>query len=337
MIMKQLSLLSCLLLCVLNGLSAQTSPNDSIAKAQVREIKLSERYIHAEAISPAGFYDATAAALDELRVNVAYMETDQGKGKEETQATLQRLDSLCRKITYKQMSMFKAFVYVSLNALAGIPEEPAPTAAAPSETATVPSDTAAVSSEPPAEVPQPEAPALAADSIAPDTPAEAEFTVPDTVPDTTPDTAPDTALVAVADTITDSVTDTVADTTPVIAPDTVAVAPAVKAPAATPQAEALPADTLPEKHQRVIGDLLALDTYEGVMLYLNAMKEDGRLMYGKMSALRRPEEAYLIIVKDGQLLTILDRGDNPRTNLKTRQPEDLRKYKGHAVIWLKVF
>lgn len=337
MIMKQLSLLSCLLLCVLNGLSAQTSPNDSIAKAQVREIKLSERYIHAEAISPAGFYDATAAALDELRVNVAYMETDQGKGKEETQATLQRLDSLCRKITYKQMSMFKAFVYVSLNALAGIPEEPAPTAAAPSETATVPSDTAAVSSEPPAEVPQPEAPALAADSIAPDTPAEAEFTIPDTVPDTTPDTAPDTALVAVADTITDSVTDTVADTTPVIAPDTVAVAPAVKAPAATPQAEALPADTLPEKHQRVIGDLLALDTYEGVMLYLNAMKEDGRLMYGKMSTLRRPEEAYLIIVKDGQLLTILDRGDNPRTNLKTRQPEDLRKYKGYAVIWLKVF
>lgn len=297
MIMKQLSLLSCLLLCVLNGLSAQTSPNDSIAKAQVREIKLSERYIHAEAISPAGFYDATAAALDELRVNVAYMETDQGKGKEETQATLQRLDSLYRKITYKQMSMFKAFVYVSLNALAGIPEEPAPTAPAPSETATVPpgtatapSDTAAVSSEPPAEAPQPEMPPLAADSIAPDTPAEAEFTVPDTVP----------------------------DTTPVIAP--VAVA-----------------DTLPEKHQRVIGDLLALDTYEGVMLYLNAMKEDGRLMYGKMSTLRRPEEAYLIIVKDGQLLTILDRGDNPRTNLKTRQPEDLRKYKGHAVIWLKVF
>ena len=328
MIMKQLSLLSCLLLCVLNGLSAQTSPNDSIAKAQVREIKLSERYIHAEAISPAGFYDATAAALDELRVNVAYMETDQGKGKEETQATLQRLDSLYRKITYKQMSMFKAFVYVSLNALAGIPEEPAPTAPAPSETATVPpgtatapSDTAAVSSDPPAEAPQPEMPALAADSIAPDTPAEAEFTVPDTVPDTTPDTAP----VAVA------------DTTPVIAPDTVAAAPAVKTPAAAPQAEALPADTLPEKHQRVIGDLLALDTYEGVMLYLNAMKEDGRLMYGKMSALRRPEEAYLIIVKDGQLLTILDRGDNPRTNLKTRQPEDLRKYKGHAVIWLKVF
>ena len=101
--------------------------------------------------------------------------------------------------------------------------------------------------------------------------------------------------------------------------------------------DTLPADTLPEKHQRVIGDLLALDTYEGVMLYLNAMKEDGRLMYGKMSALRRPEEAYLIIVKNGQLLTILDRGNNPRTNLKTHQPEDIRKYKGHAVIWLKVF
>lgn len=322
--MKRLSLLSILCLCVLTGLSAQTTTNDSIAKAQVREIKLSEKYIYAEAISSAGFHDATLAALDELRINIAYLETDQGKSKQETQKTLQRLDNLYQKITYRQMSLFKSFVYVSLNALAGKKEEPASTKPVSPETVAAPADTARVSPTIPIEVPQPEAPVLAADSIAPDTPDETEFTVPDTVPATVP--------AAVADTITDSVTDTIADTQPVIAPDTVAAAPT-----ATPQAEALPADTLPDKHQRVISDLLALDTYEGVMLYLNAMKEDGRLMYGKMSALRRPEEAYLIIIKDGQLLTILDRGTNPRTNLKTRQQEDLRKYKGHAVIWLKVF
>ena len=314
--MKRLSLLSILYLCVLTGLSAQTTTNDSVAKAQVREIKLSEKYIYAEAISSAGFHDATLAALDELRVNVAYLETDQGKSKKETQETLQRLDNLYQKITYRQMSLFKSFVYVSLNALAGIKEEPAPTKAVFPETVAAPSDTTRIPPTTPKEVPEPVETVQASDSIAPDTPDETEFTVKDTIPASTPDTT----TVIEPDTTVAIVPDTTAVTTPEI-----------------PASETAPADTLPDKHQRVISDLLALDTYEGVMLYLNAMKEDGRLMYGKMSALRRPEKAYLIIIKDGQLLTILDRGTNPRTNLKTRQQEDLRKYKGHAVIWLKVF
>ena len=314
--MKRLSLLSILYLCVLTGLSAQTTTNDSVAKAQVREIKLSEKYIYAEAISSAGFHDATLAALDELRVNVAYLETDQGKSKKETQETLQRLNNLYQKITYRQMSLFKSFVYVSLNALAGIKEEPAPTQPISPETVAAPSDTTRIPPTTPKEVPEPVETVQASDSIAPDTPDEAEFTVKDTIPASTPDTT----TVIEPDTTVAIVPDTTAVTTPEI-----------------PASETAPADTLPDKHQRVISDLLALDTYEGVMLYLNAMKEDGRLMYGKMSALRRPEEAYLIIIKDGQLLTILDRGTNPRTNLKTRQQEDLRKYKGHAVIWLKVF
>ena len=73
------------------------------------------------------------------------------------------------------------------------------------------------------------------------------------------------------------------------------------------------------------------------MLYLNAMKEDGRLMYGKMSTLRSPEEAYLIIVKNGRLVTVLNKGNKQRVNLRTQQSEDVQRYKGYAVIWLKVF
>ena len=315
---QRILLLSLLLLSGLTSLSAQAPANDSIAKAQVRSIKLSEQYIYAEAISSAGFHDATLAALDELRINVAYLETDQGKSKKETQETLQRLDTLYRKMTYRQLTMFKSFVYVSLNTLAGRPDEPVPAEPVAPDTPAASADTVSTTPTSPETAPQPVAPVTATDSIAPDTPSEAEFTVPDTVPDTMPDTVTDTPIATKPD--------TVPATKPVTAPVTLPV-----------PTDTLPADTLPEKHQRVIGDLLALDTYEGVMLYLNAMKEDGRLMYGKMSALRRPEEAYLIIVKNGQLLTILDRGNNPRTNLKTHQPEDIRKYKGHAVIWLKVF
>lgn len=306
--MKQLLFLSVLLLGVLTELSAQTTANDSLAKAKVREIKLSEKYIYAEAISPTGFNEASAAAVDELRINVASLEAEQGKNKQATQETLQRLDSLYLKITYKQMSLFKAFVYVSPDALAGLEkeEDAVPTISVSPEIAPAPSET-------PEETPQAETPPLVSDSIAPGTPAEASFTVTDPVPVA----APDTTVATTANLPTETKAPT---------PVTVEIS-----------TDTIPMDTLPEKHQRVIGDLLALDTYEGIMLYLNAMKEDGRLMYGKMSALRRPEEAYLIIVKDGQLLTILDRGKNPRTNLKTHQPEDIRQYKGHAVIWLKVF
>lgn len=110
-------------------------------------------------------------------------------------------------------------------------------------------------------------------------------------------------------------------------------------PAAAPEAAPLvnPLDTVSETHRRVLTDLLKQDTYEGVMLYLSSMKEDGRLMYGRISTLVAPEQAYFIIIKDGQLLTILNRGEGERINLRSLQPEMLKQYKGHAIIWLKIF
>ena len=70
-------------------------------------------------------------------------------------------------------------------------------------------------------------------------------------------------------------------------------------------------ELLPAADERVVTDLLALDTYESVMLYLDGMKEDGRLMYGRLSTLVSPQEAYLVIVKDGHLVTILDPWERP--------------------------
>ena len=103
-------------------------------------------------------------------------------------------------------------------------------------------------------------------------------------------------------------------------------------------ADSVEVDNLIDAYQRVVDDLLAMDTYESVMLYLDGMKDDGRLIYGKMSTLVAPDEACFIIVKDGKLLAVLDRGKGEkRVNLKTHQQESIQKYKGCAVIWLKVF
>lgn len=101
--------------------------------------------------------------------------------------------------------------------------------------------------------------------------------------------------------------------------------------------EPSPLDTTNPATYQVLSTLLSLDTYEGVMLYLDGMKDDGRVMYGKLGALRNPEKVYFIIVKDGKLVTVLNKGGRERVNLKTNQPDLITNYIGYGVIWLLIF
>ena len=304
------------LLLVSQEATAQSTPADSTARAQVREIKLSEQYVYADAVSPNSFEEAIQAATEELRIQASTLLYE----KKITLETIGRMDSICQNLQYKQMSMFKAFVYVPKNKLLGREED---------------SETADASISPSQEKVHREVAAeTAPSSISPDTPKEKEFALNETGTETAQNEkskveenlqTPSTSSLP-ADTI-----DLVADTKPVQETDSTEI------PTNPIPTNEMVTDTLPDKQQRVITDLLDLDTYESVMLYLNAMKEDGRLMYGKMSTLRSPEEAYLIIVKNGRLVTVLNKGNKQRVNLRTQQSEDVQKYKGYAVIWLKVF
>lgn len=342
--MKTRFIILALWLLVPAMLRSQTSPADSAARAQIKQIKLSEKYVYADAISRNSFDEAIGAAVEELRIQAAGFLSELGKEKKETTETLARVDSLCQHLQYNQMGMFKGFAYVSKNRLLGL-EEQTPDLTAMTE-----------------EVKAEEMPV----NISPDTPDESKFTdekefaieeeaaeekrpeessepmettvsepeKPQDIP-----AAPRQELQGIAPQETEPATATPTETPAEMPENTQKVEETAtdmqeeEAPAETTQ----PAEALPSPEQRVLSDLLALDTYEGVMLYLNAMKEDGRLMYGKMSTLRSPQEAYLIIVKEGRLLTILDKGLRERRNLKTQQTENIQKYKGHAVIWLKVF
>ena len=101
--------------------------------------------------------------------------------------------------------------------------------------------------------------------------------------------------------------------------------------------EPSPLDMTNPMTYQVLTTLLGLDTYESVMLYLDGMKDDGRVMYGKLSALRNPEKVYFVIVKDGKLVTVLNKGGRERINLRTNQPELITNYIGYGVIWLLIF
>lgn len=303
---------------------AQTTPTDAETKAKIRKIKLSEQYIYTDAMSANSFDEARDMAVEELRIQVSSLLAEEGKGEAFAEEAMKRMDMSSKLLQYKQMGMFKVFAYIDKNVLtseataekqAETPvETPAVTAGQPATQEAVPADSAALATTP------------ATPTAVPEMEQEDSFTLEDT-DSTAVVTLPDTTAVAAL-------------------PDTTAVAEAAeqeavrptKAIVTTPVSETVETDSLFAPQLRIIGDLLALDSYEGIMLYLNAMKEDGRLMYGRISTLIRPEEAYLIIVKDGKLVTVLDQGDSgERANLRTHQQDNIRNYKGYAVIWLKVF
>ena len=46
-----------------------------------------------------------------------------------------------------------------------------------------------------------------------------------------------------------------------------------------------------------------MDTYESAMIYLNAMKDDGRLMFGSLKKAIMLERSYLLIINNGKVET----------------------------------
>lgn len=293
---------------------AQTTPTDAETKAKIRKIKLSEQYIYTDAMSANSFDEARNMAVEELRIQVSSLLAEEGKGEAFAEEAMRRMDMSSKLLQYKQMGMFKVFAYVGKNVLTGeaaaeeTAETPVVTVEPPVAQETVPTDSTASATAP------------AAPAAVTDVEQEDSFTLED---------ADSTDIAAVA---------TLPDTTAVAEAATKEETRPAETVVTTPVSETVETDSLFAPQLRIIGDLLALDSYEGIMLYLNAMKEDGRLMYGRISTLVKPEEAYLIIVKDGKLVTVLDQGDSgERANLRTRQPDNIRNYKGHAVIWLKVF
>ena len=123
---QRLSLL-CALLLACTGCLAQTQKTDSVARAEIRKIKLSEDYLYADAMSGNGYAEAGTMAVEELRVQVATLLTEEQRDKDEVKRLVGGLEGLCESLRYSQMGMFKVFAYVSKKRVLGI-DEPAPSA-----------------------------------------------------------------------------------------------------------------------------------------------------------------------------------------------------------------
>lgn len=406
-----------LCLCALTTtLCAQSPQNDDIKK-QIRDIKLSENYVYAEANSENSSEEAKQLALDKLYANAVSMMADHQMDKQAIQKTWENTIGDHTTLEYRTGPFYKAFVCIPKNSLVkeeeakpatetadNSAETPATEAsvtapvtvvpevvtantpttetlvaepvAEESPAAEIPATEAPLAETPAMETPVPEAiantPEPLLPSVADSTTVAAAPVLPDTVAAPMPptaitlvealppltadpnfptptefDTDEQTAALFVKLLGLTSATPQPADNTPTEPvettddiPDTPAEPEATDTESSMETATAIvtdPRTELPEEYRKVLDDLLSLDTYESVMLYLSAMKEDGRMMYGPLKKIFMPERAYLLIVKDGKMVTILDKGKGDRINLKTLEQESVRKYIGYGIIWFQIY
>lgn len=331
------------------GVWAQ-APDAGAVRTKIREVKLSERYVYSEGMSKNNAEEAAEAAILGLQTEANRILSELGKERAEKTPILQKVDEKREMFAYQTGTIYKVFVYVPISLITGVePEETViasvdvePAAAQPIEPA-------------PVVVPQPE-PAEPQDSVQVVEQAEEPAPVLEMSP--TAEEKPDSVKQAElahnmglsqepleeqkraeqGDTPDrDYRVDTSVKETMIKLMDMAEMKTKGPVPVPDLKKEPSPLDTTNPTTYQVLTTLLGLDTYEGVMLYLDAMKDDGRVMYGKLSALRNPEKVYFVIVKDGKLVTVLNKGGRERVNLKTNQPELITNYIGYGVIWLLIF
>lgn len=339
--MKRISLL--LLLTSLTSICL-AQQNDSI-RSKVREIKLSEKYAYAESGSTTDFAEAKLAVGEKLHATAISLMAEHQKGKEEMKNIWAKVEKQKLFMEYTNGPLFKVFAYVPKSSLIEIPTK----AEAATNTATH-----AVSTPP--------QPALAVAPIVEDTltdvPSVAETdSIIQIVAQQTgqPVTPQDShvqkekvynvdentaALILKMLPIADSKHSSTEK--PDMSQSSADQAQAATEEKATEEQTAKvevsdPWAGISENTRRVLTDLLAMETYESAMIYLSAMKEDGRLMYGSLKKVIMPERSYLLIIKDGKVETVLSKGTSERTNLKSLKQESIRKYIGYGIIWIQVF
>lgn len=285
---------------------------DSI-RAKIREIKLSEQYVYADAGSPAGHEEARQIAVGKLEAAAVELMTRHNMTKEEIKAMLKQLPGKAQQFTYRNGSFFKVFACVAKGELVEALKAESP-AVEPAV----------------AEVPVTEVPAETAQTVVPPTAPTAGEAV-ETVPDSTKalmaqqmNLRPVTVQSAKVENTRTQFLQMDRSTFENALKHLPATGDVLK-PVMTPRAE------------RVVNSLLGMETYESAMLYLASMKEDGRLMYGSMRKAVRPERLYLMVVKDGKVVTVLYKGGRERINLRTLLPENMERYLGYGIVWFQVF
>lgn len=330
-----------LLLASASAVSAQNIPDEDVKK-KIRDIKLSEKYIYAEASSLDNPTTAKQVAIDKLKTSAVSLMAEDSQEKEKIKEKLNIIDSQQQVLEYNHGKLFKAFAcilkdkLISTTKMAQVNEksvEQPTTAISKAAIPAIPAENENDSLPMPTTLPNSAVVTTNQDSTTlvsadPNMPTESTFNVD----------ANTAALVMEMLSMSDSkhgkaYKSAASQQVTTNTNNSVQTSPADTTKSSTKQSM----DTIPEEHLKIINDLLSLDTYESAMLYLNAMKEDGRMMYGPLKKIFMPERAYMLILKDGKIVTVLNKGLKERLNLKTQELESLQKYIGYGIVWFQIY
>lgn len=339
--MKKLSYLLILLLLPIVAFAQEATEQDKDNKEKIKEIKLSEEYVYADAVTEDNLSEAQQNSMDLLRANVNAIFAERfHMPKEDVEEIWDVIEDKCQNVTIKKGDLFRVFTYIMKDYL--FPGKKKKKKVNNEELAEVKPSKDEILPDEIEEVSE----ALVNDSLPTAAKNEILAFVPEAEaepqPDVTPQPEPqpqqtqevgesETALVPVP-VVTPVVTEEPVATTLIATPVTQVEEPVAaepeEIPASSPSAPAL---------EPIVKELLETQTYKELISLLDQKKEEGTLIYGRIKTMRSPDRCYLAIFKKSEVVTILGKGDQERLNLKTNTQDSLNNYKGHGVIWFQIF
>ncbi len=264
--MKKIRFLFLLLWIPVWGMAQEMPDSIASAKKQIRDIKLSESYVYAEANTPVSLAEAQQNSLDLLHIRVTGILTSQLElKKKEVDKRWRTIENHCRNIVIKIGDLYKVFTYVEKEAVipgwGGRQKEVA------------------------------EAPKL---------PVELQQVVQDTLPE----------VVAKEETIVEEAS----------------------------LLEKYPAlRSLSREVLEVVQKMFELNSFKELLGFLEVERKAGRLAYGSIQKCKSLEQSYLVILKNGEFVTVLDKGKETRLNFKTNVQDSLISYVGYTIVWFQIF
>lgn len=301
--------------------------NPDAVKEQIRDLKKSEKYVYAESTSPNGEAEARQYSTDALHANVIGLLSEAGKNKDEAEKAWVRVEKQAQQLIVPMGNMVKVFSYIPKSSLD--PDAPGAESVSPA----LVDEAKEVKVTPTSEVENT------------NIPSESDFTADaaliamilgnssEVMIESKPQSGKEIATaLAQADSVTEP--------QPAIEREPVKEeAPVVVEQPEVPQPVNVenPLETLPESSRILLTTLLAKQTFKEAIAYLSEMKEKGSAIYGRIKTMTSPENSYLAIVKNGQLVTVLDKGKAIRINLKTNVSEPVKNYVGYGIIWFQIF
>ena len=352
--MKKLSYLLILLLLPIVAFAQEVPEQDKENKEKIKEIKLSEEYVYADAVTEDNLSEAQQNSMDLLRANVNAIFAERfHMPKEDVEEIWDVIEDKCQNVTIKKGDLFRVFTYIMKDYLFPGKKKKKDKNEALAEVKSGKDEILPDEIEEMSE-------ALMNDTL----PAGAQKEIMDFVPTAEPDVVAqpelsrtqvvDESMTALQNATQDVVSEivdekivateaVVAVTVPVAAEEPVATTviatpvTQVEEPVANETEETPIVNSSTPALEPIVKELLETQTYKELISLLDQKKEEGVLIYGRIKTMRSPDRCYLAVFKKSEVITILGKGDQERLNLKTNTQDSLNNYKGHGVIWFQIF